>query len=580
MPDKKLQIISLLQEIAQRLQLQGGNRFRARAYRTAADSLSAVTKPLGEIIKAGELTAIPGIGSAIAAVIERLYKDGTDPALKKLRRDIPSGVLQMQAIPGMRSNQILKIYKETGISSVEALQKAIESGELRGKKGFTLAFEQKFLQGLKIHQEAGHKKHIHRATALLESAKKNLDKTHHDLRNIIIAGDLRRQCELVEDLSLVAISDKPESIKPLSGDITLHLCREKNFGSSLLFATGSAPHLQSLIALATKKHMTLTADGLKKGRKIIASKTEEEIYKALGLAFIPPELREGQNEIEKAEKNQIPKLVDLENIRGILHAHTVRSDGANTLEEMAEATKQRGFSYLGITDHSQSAYYAGGMKADEVLEQMKEADRLNKKYAKSFHIFKGIESDILAQGELDYPNSILKRFDFIIASIHSRFKMDRQAQTERILRAIKNPYTTILGHMTGRQLLRRPGYEIDIEAILKACAKHRVAVEVNAHPWRLDFDWRWHQMALEFGCIVSINPDAHSTREIDNVKWGVAMARKGGISPEHVLNCMSAEQFGNFIKQKRQKNEKKQSSAPRRSSPAWREDHAPQPHRL
>jgi DNA polymerase (family 10) len=546
-------IIKLLREIGQRVELQGGNRFRARAYRTAADNLSALTRPLAEVIAAGELTSIPGIGNAIAGVIEGLSQTGSDPTLEKLRQELPSGVLQMLSIPGMRTNQILKLYKETGITNVAALQKAIDSGELEGKKGLTPDFQQKIREGLRIHREAGRKQHIHRATALLEAAKKNLGKTHPELRDITIAGDLRRQCELVEDLSLVAISDKPRAAQSVLGDIRLKLCRGANFGSTLLHATGSAAHIHSLVAMAGKKNLTLTPDGLKNGRTIIASRTEEEIYNALGLPFIPPELREGHGEIEQAKKKALPNLVTLEDIQGILHAHTVRSDGANTLEEMAEATNRRGFSYLGITDHSQSAYYAGGMKAADVSEQMKEADLLNKGYGRDFHIFKGIESDILADGALDYPDTILKSFAFIIASIHSRFKMDRKTQTARILRAVKNPYTTILGHMTGRQLLRRPGYEVDIEAIMKACAECGVAVEINAHPWRLDVDWRWHQTAIKFGCMVSINPDAHSTAEIDNLKWGVAMARKGGIPADRVINCMSAHQFKRFLSGKQSK---------------------------
>jgi DNA polymerase (family X) len=546
-----VEVINLLHEIGQRVTLQGGNRFRARAYTIAADSLSAITRPLAEIIAAGELTSIPGIGRAIGGVIEQLYNTGSAPTLEMLRKDIPEGVLQMLSIPGMRTNQILKLYKEAGISNVEALRKALESHELEGKKGFTPVFQQKVLQGLKIHREAGHKQHIHRATTLLEAAKQNLGKTHPELRDITIAGDLRRQCELIEDLSLVAISDKSRPVKPVLGNISLHLCTEEHFGSTLLLATGSPAHIQSLVALAKKKHLTLTQDGLTNRQKRIASKTEEDIYKALGLAFIPPELREGLGEIEQAKRKTLPKLVRREDIHGILHAHTVRSDGANSLEEMAEATRKRGFSYLGITDHSQSAYYAGGLKAAEVSEQMKEADSLNKKYGREFHIFKGIESDILADGELDYSDAVLKRFDFIIASIHSRFKMDREMQTVRIVHAIRNPYTTILGHMTGRQLLRRPGYDVDIKAILKACAECHVAVEINAHPWRLDVDWRWHHMALEFGCMISVNPDAHSTAEIDNIQWGLAMARKGGIPPERVINCMNVQHFKRFISGKK-----------------------------
>ena len=234
-------------------------------------------------------------------------------------------------------------------------------------------------------------------------------------------------------------------------------------------------------------------------------------------------------------------------VAGILHAHTDRSDGVDTLETMAEATRSRGYQYFGVCDHSKSAHYAGGLSVEEIAEQQAEADALNRKYRSAFHIFKGIELDILADGSLDYPEDVLARFDFIVASVHGQFKMDRAAQTDRIIRAVSNPYTTILGHMTGRQLLRRPGYDIDIEKVLAACAEHGVAVEINANPWRLDLDWRWHETALRLGCMMSINPDAHSTREIDLTHWGVEMARKGGVPKEQVLNCLTKEEFATYL---------------------------------
>jgi DNA polymerase (family 10) len=245
---------------------------------------------------------------------------------------------------------------------------------------------------------------------------------------------------------------------------------------------------------------------LHRARKVIA-RTEEEIYAALGLAFIEPELREGKDEIALAVEQDLPKLVTDKDLRGILHAHTDRSDGVDTLEVMAEATRARGYHYFGVADHSKSAHYAGGLSVDEIDAQHAEIDRLNKRYGKSFRILKGIESDILADGALDYPDEVLARFDFVVASVHGRFKLDRKTQTQRVIRAVENPFTTILGHMTGRQLLRRPGYEVDIEAILAACPQHGVAVEINANPWRLALDWRWHRRALAFGCMMSINPD-------------------------------------------------------------------------
>jgi len=315
----------------------------------------------------------------------------------------------------------------------------------------------------------------------------------------------------------------------------------------MLFATGSASHLDQLHRLAKKKGMSLDEDGLRRNGKIIAAGTEEEIYKALGLSFIEPELREGRGEIALAKMKRLPHLVRYEDIRGILHAHTNASDGVNTLKQMAEATRKRGFSYFGVADHSKSAHYAGGLTAEQIAAQHEAIEELNSRYDQGFRIFKGIESDILPDGALDYPDEILSRFDFVVASVHGHFRKDRAAQTERILRAVANPHTTILGHMTGRQLLRRPGYEVDVERVLAACAEHGVAVEINANPWRLDLDWRWHQKAIDLGCWFSINPDAHSTAEIDLTKWGVTMARKGGVSADRVLNALDLAAFSTHL---------------------------------
>ena len=327
---------------------------------------------------------------------------------------------------------------------------------------------------------------------------------------------------------------------------------KKHFGAGLLHATGSADHIEQLAKRARDEGLEVRPDGLYRGRKLVASATEEDIYEALGLQFIEPELREGRDEIARAVKHRLPKLVRDRDLHGILHCHTTASDGTETLETMAEATRKRGFEYFGVADHSQSAHYAGGLSPEEIAGQHREADRLNKRYGKSFRILKGIEADILGDGSLDYPDRILSSFDFVVASVHSRFKMPKREQTERILTAIENnPYTTILGHMTGRQLTRRPGYEVDIDKVLKACAEHGVAVEINAHPWRLDLDWRWHQIALDYGCMLSINPDAHSIRELDHMHWGVEMARKGGVPADRVLNAMKLPQLLRHLQRKR-----------------------------
>jgi DNA polymerase (family 10) len=292
---------------------------------------------------------------------------------------------------------------------------------------------------------------------------------------------------------------------------------------------------------------------LRRGKKVVAAKAEADIYQALGLQYIEPELREGIGEIALARAGQIPPLVVAEDVRGILHAHTDASDGVNTLAEMAEASRRRGDAYIGITDHSKTALYAGGLSVDEIAVQHAEIDRLNAGLDGNFRIFKGIESDILPDGSLDYPDDILHRFDLIIGSIHGQFRLDPEAQTERLVRAAANPYVTMLGHLTGRQLLRRPGYEVDIERVLAACGKHGVAVEINGNPWRLDLDWRWHRRGAELGCRFSINPDAHSIPEIDSsTRWGVAMARKGGLSPEQVVNTLDARKFARWLDERKQ----------------------------
>jgi DNA polymerase (family 10) len=304
-----------------------------------------------------------------------------------------------------------------------------------------------------------------------------------------------------------------------SPPVAIRLTDTAHYGATLLYATGSQAHIAELESLAKDKGLTLDKHGLRRSRKIIARKSEQEIYAALGLPYIEPELREGRDEITHGLNGKMPTLVTDADIRGILHVHTDRSDGVNKLDVMAEATRKRGYHYLGIADHSKSAHYARGLMPEEIAEQHGEIDRLNRHYDGVFRIFKGIESDILGDGSLDYPEDILASFGFVVASVHSWLRFPRAEQTERILRAVANPFTTILGHMTGRQLLRRPGADVDIERVLKKCAQHCVAVEINANPWRLDLDWRWHRRALDLGCLLSIDPDAHSTDEIDLVHW-------------------------------------------------------------
>jgi DNA polymerase (family X) len=544
-------VASLLREYAQRTALRGGNPYRAKAYSRAADSLAALAVPLGELVAEDRLTEIPGVGDAIADIIAKLHKTGSHPSLEKLRKEVPEGVLEMLSLPGLRPEKVLRLYKDLGIASLAELEAAAKGDRIKKAKGLGGALQTKILQNLAIAKSGEGRLHLHRAAALLAHAKDSIRKSRPELKRVTTAGDFRRGCELVGDLAIVAEAAKPDKTSTPSADgLHIHLSDRKHFGAALLFATGSAGHIEQLQALAAEEGMRLEPDGLHKGRTLIAGE-EAEIYRALGLTFIDPELREGRDEIEAALKGKLPKLVTDQDLRGILHCHTDTSDGTETLETMAKATRQRGFEYFGVADHSKSAHYAGGLSVEEIAQQHRDADRLNKRFGKDFRILKGIESDILADGSLDYDDHVLERFDFVVASIHGRFRLDRKAQTQRLLRAISDSHTTIIGHMTGRQLQRRPGYEIDVEKVLRACAKHDVVVEINAHPWRLDLDWRWHRAALEFGCMLSINPDAHSIPELDHMHWGVLMARKGGVPAERVLNAMSLSEITRYLRQKR-----------------------------
>ena len=554
------QVAKLLLEYGRRTALAGGNPYRSKAYMRAAESLAAQTEPLEQLIEEDRLLEIPGVGDAIADIVIKLARTGTHPSLEKMRTEIPESVLDMLSIPGLRPEKVIKLYKELGVTTLDELEEAATGDRIKDVKGLGAALQRKILQGLAIRHDTQGARHVHRAEELIAHAVESLRRSGLSVSRIVPAGDFRRGSELVVNLALVAqaksLEDGSQRLK--TGEFTIFLTDAKRFGISLLLATGSKRHLSELEEVAKTKGMRLTENGLLKGGKVVASKTEEEIYRALGLQFIAPELREGLGEIKQARAKKIPHLVELNDLRGILHAHTDASDGVATLDQMAEAARERGYQYFGVTDHSQTAHYAGGLTVEEIDAQHVEIDRLNKRSAGKFRIFKGIESDILPDGSLDYPEEVLRRFDFIVASVHGQFRMDRASQTERIVRAVHNPFVTILGHMTGRQLLRRPGYEVDVEKILMACASHGVAVEINSNPWRLDLDWRWYQRGLELGCMFSIDPDAHSTSEIDHVRWGVSLARKGGVPRDRVLNCLSLKDFTAWL------NARKQASASRR----------------
>jgi len=537
-------VAQLLREIGRRALLEGGNPYKAKAYLRAADSLRALMMPLAEAVERDKLKDIPGIGDAIAQRITDLHRHGTDPWLERLRKNVPGSLPDLLAIPRLTPTNIIKLHKLLGVTSIEELERACRDGTVQCTKGLGFALQKKILQGIELARGGEDRLRMNRAQEVIEQVIVELRASRPELSDLTIAGDLRRGCDVISDLTLVATSAATSTIvQESTRAVSLYITPASRRGVALLYATGNAAHVARLEAVARSKGLHLAPSGFRKGAKDLRMDTEGVIYKALGLAEVPPELREGTDEIALARRGKLPRLVHQEDLKGLLHIHTTFPDGMHTLEEMAEAARSRGYCYLGISDHSQSAHYAGGLSVSAIIEQHGQINNLNRRYHGRFCVLKGIESDIRADGSLDYPDDVLKRFDFIVASVHSLFKLDRNAQTQRMLTAIANPYTTILGHPTGRLLLRRPGYEIDMEAILSACAKYGVAAEVNCNPNRLELDWRWHRRALELGCWLSINPDAHSTRELDLPKWGTAIARKGGVSPSRVLNCLSLPQL-------------------------------------
>jgi DNA polymerase (family X) len=545
-----LEVADLLLEIGRRAMLESGNPYKAKAYIRAAEGLRTLITPLGEVIRRSQLRAMPGIGDAIARCIMELREKGTDEGLERLRAKYPASLLQLLAIPRLKPSAIVKLHKELGITSLAEAEEAAREGRLRKVKGLGALVERKILEGAVLASGPPGTMRANRAEELLAHAGEALKA--EGAGNITIAGDFRRGCELISDLRLVATSKAAGQIThERLGTVGVDICPNEKQGSVLLFATGSTKHLEQLEAVARDKKLVLGVEGIGPPGAQAACRTEAAIYRRLGLPFIPPELREGEDEIALAKVGKLPKLIEEKDLKGVLHIHTDASDGMNTLREMAEATRELGYQYLGVSDHSRAAHYAGGLSIDEVLRQGELVDALNAEFGRSFRILKGIESDILSDGSLDYPEEVLAGFDIVVASVHSGFRRNKAEQTARIIKAVSKPYTTILGHPTGRLLLHRPGYEVDIDAVLKACAAHGVAVEINSNPHRMELDWRWHRRALELGCLLSINPDAHSLGELSLVRWGVRLARKGGVAKEHVLNAMSLSRLLQHLKRRK-----------------------------
>ena len=556
-----------LSMIAEFLDLQGENRFKTRAYRQAAKAVLALdTDDLRPLHRSGELAKVPGLGPATLAVLRDLLTTGESRLFEQLRESTPEGLLEMMRIPGLGTAKIHAMHEQLGIETVHELEEAARDGRLAKLPRFGPKTAEKILKGIAFLRETGALVLLPHALAegrrLLAAVR-----AHPDVVRAELAGSIRRHREIVRDIDVVAACRRAPadvaasfahapgvrsvmggggrslSIRYVDGTLLdLHCVAPDEMAVALWRATGSEAHVAEVSALAARRGMSIDGTRLRgTDGAAVPLADETALYAALGLAFVPPELREGRGEIAAAERSALPQLVELADIRGVLHCHSQYSDGASTIEEMAAAARAHGWSYLGVSDHSQSAFYAGGLSLQAIDAQHEEIDRLNAELD-GFRVLKGIEADILPDGRVDYDGVTLDRFDYVIGSIHSRFGMNAEQMTERVLAALDDPHLTILGHPTGRLLLTREPYGIDMEAVLDKAAERGVAVELNADPHRLDLDWRMLKAAKERGVMVEIGPDAHSTHGLDNMELGVGIARKGWLERTDVLNALDADE--------------------------------------
>ncbi len=559
-----------LEQIAACLELKGENPFRVRAFTAAAKSVAGVPGNLSAALDDGSLAQLKGIGPAILQVIRELVDTGRAELLEQLREDVPPGLVEMLGISGLGVARIRQIHETLGIDTVADLEVAARSGQLAALPRFGERTVAAVLKGIAFLRQAGQQRLLHHAIQEAEAICDALTQHPHVLA-AHVAGAARRRCETVRDLIVVLVAELPAEeifrgigtmpgVREIAGEderrATLHLAGgvsvqivvtpPQNLGAVLAHTTGSEAHLEALAEVARTRGYTLAGTALWQGSRFVPTPSEEALYCALDLPWIPPEQRESGAEVGRP----VPRLLERGDLLGLLHCHTDASDGTNTVLELALACRDAGYRYLGVTDHSKAAAYAGGLSPDDLERQWQEIDRCNTELS-DFQVLKGIECDILADGSLDYPDEILSRFDFVIASIHSRFNLDAEAMTARMCRAIRSPWVTIIGHPTGRLLLSREPYPIHLDEVFAVAAEQGVAIEINADPYRLDLDWRYLARARAAGVMISIGADAHHLGGLAHVDFGVAMARKGGLGPDDILNSRDVAAFLAFARARR-----------------------------
>ena len=549
-------IAAVLQETADLIELTDGNPHRARAFSRAARSVDDLDEDVSSRLSASTLTEVGGIGDAMADHIADIARSGTFALHDELLNAIPPGLLDVLRVNGLGTKRTRRLWQELDITSLDELESAAEADHITDLSGFGDKTQQNILENvrrLRSYESQWRYAEVWTAVAPLLDTLRD----HKAVTRAEPTGPLRRALETLEQIDLIVATEAPDAVQDaledaLSADVEaedarltgtlaegiplrVHLASPSSFGTAWWQTTGAEAHCSAL------EDATGTPD---------EHTDEDALYEAAGYAFIPPELRENRGELKAAAEGSLPTLITTDDLQGSLHNHSTYSDGADSLRAMAEAAHDKGFSYFGICDHSQSLQIAGGLSPDAVRQQQKEINQLNNEFADdglNFRIFSGIESDILRDGSLDYKDDVLDTFDFVVASVHTGFSMTEAEATDRVIQAVRNPYTRILGHPTGRLLLSREGYPLDHARVIDACAEAGVAIELNANPYRLDLDWRWVRHATDQGVLISINPDAHATSELDYVRWGVAVARKGWLSAADCLNAKSRSDFEEWL---------------------------------
>ena len=530
---------AVLDQIAASLSLKGDNPFRIRAFENAANAIATYPGDLAEGLENGALAELDGVGKATLEIVRELLSRGRSTVLDELRNEVPPGLVEMLRIPGLGVQKVKQIHEQLHITTLAELEVAARDGRLAEMPRFGSKTAANVLKGIAFLKRTTEFRLFHHARAEAAGVQQALAALP-GVRRVEIAGSLRRRREIIRDLDFVveyAGDESRDELLARLGDasrVDVVLATPQDFGLAWVRATGAAAHWEELLALAQGRGVKLDASG--------TFPDEESVYRALGLAWIPPELREGAGECAAAAQGKLPHLIEARDVQGFAHCHSNYSDGTVTIAEWAEAAKAAGYQWIGLSDHSQSAPFAMGLKPDAIGRQHAEIDRVNAEVP-GIRVLKGVESDILADGRLDYDADTLDRFEFVIGSIHSRLGLDEVEMTQRVLTAMDDPHLAILGHPTGRLLLSREAYPLDFEAVFRKAGELGIAIEVNADPHRLDLDWRLVRRARELGVRFSIGPDAHSVAGMANMEIGLGIARKGWLEAADVWNTLSADDF-------------------------------------